>query len=76
MGLPTGVELKTAEPVKAEEAAVPVTAAAAVPAPAAVEELKPAVAPEEPPAAAATGPANPDAADATEVATRLGPGKL
>lgn len=55
MGLPTGVELKTAEPVKSEEAEVAVT----------VEELKPVVKLET--ATAATGAANADNTDAVEV---------
>ncbi|XP_068593082.1 interleukin enhancer-binding factor 3 homolog isoform X2 [Cebidichthys violaceus] len=63
MGLPTGVELKTAETVKAEEAVVPVT----------VEELKPVVTPVETTAAAATGAANADTADAAESARQQGP---
>lgn len=57
MGLPTGVEVKTAEPAKPEE-----TAAAAT----TVEELKPVVTPIEAPPAA-TGTANADATDAVEV---------
>lgn len=56
MGLPTGVELKTAEPVKSEEAVVAAT----------VEELKPVVAPVET-TTAATGTATADATDAVEV---------
>lgn len=54
MGLPTGVELKTAESVKSEEA------------PAAVEDLKPVVTPVET-TTAATGAANTDTTDALEV---------
>lgn len=54
MGLPTGVELKTAELVKSEEA------------PAAVEDLKPVVTPVET-TTAATGAANTDTTDAVEV---------
>lgn len=57
MGLPTGVEVKTAEPAKPEE-----TAAAAT----TVEEVKPVVTPVETPPAA-TGTANADATDAVEV---------
>lgn len=56
MGLPTGVELKTAEPVKSEEAVVAAT----------VEELRPVVTPIET-ATAATGAANADSTDAVEV---------
>ncbi|XP_037647771.1 interleukin enhancer-binding factor 3 homolog isoform X3 [Sebastes umbrosus] len=55
MGLPTGVELKTAESVKSEEAVVAVT----------VEELKPIVTPIET-TTAATGAANADTTDAVE----------
>lgn len=54
MGLPTGVELKTAESVKSDE--VPVT----------VEDVKPAVMPVET-TTAATGAANADTTDAVEV---------
>lgn len=56
MGLPTGVELKTAEPVKSEEAVAATT----------VEELRPAVTPIEM-TAATTGTANADSTDAAEV---------
>lgn len=56
MGLPTGVELKTAEPVKSEEAVVATT----------VEELRPVVTPIET-TAAATGTPNADSTDAAEV---------
>ena len=57
MGLPTGVELKTADPVKSEEAVVA----------ASVEEMRPVVTPVE--TSAATGAANADATDAVEVQT-------
>ncbi|XP_047427546.1 interleukin enhancer-binding factor 3 homolog isoform X2 [Mugil cephalus] len=56
MGLPTGVELKTAEPVKLKEA-VEATA---------VEELKPVEVPVDTAAAAVTGAANADSTDAAE----------
>ncbi len=56
MGLPTGVDLKTAEPVKSEEAVVAAT----------VEECKPVVTPVES-TTAATGTANADTTDAVEV---------
>lgn len=57
MGLPTGVELKTAEPVKSEEAVVTAT----------VEEMRPVVTPVET-TTAATGPAaTENTADAAEV---------
>lgn len=59
MGLPTGVELKTAEAVKPDVDPAPVQ----VP----VEEPKPVVPAVEPAAAAATGAANTDAVDAAEV---------
>ncbi|KAM9843634.1 interleukin enhancer-binding factor 3 homolog [Aulostomus maculatus] len=62
MGLPTGVEVKTAEPVKSEEAVVATT----------VEELKPVVTPIET-TAVSTGTANADAADAVETARQQGP---
>uniref|UniRef100_A0A4W6EDB1 Interleukin enhancer binding factor 3b n=1 Tax=Lates calcarifer TaxID=8187 RepID=A0A4W6EDB1_LATCA len=54
MGLPTGVELKTAEPVKSEEAAVATT----------VEELRPVVTPIET-TTTATGAASAETTDAT-----------
>ncbi|XP_023286423.1 interleukin enhancer-binding factor 3 homolog, partial [Seriola lalandi dorsalis] len=60
MGLPTGVELKTAETVKSEETAV------------AVEELRPVVTPIET-STAATGAASADATDAVETARQQGP---
>ncbi|XP_075998934.1 interleukin enhancer-binding factor 3 homolog isoform X2 [Genypterus blacodes] len=63
MGLPTGVEVKTAEPAKPEE-----TAAAAT----TVEEVKPVVTPVETPPPA-TGTANADATDAVETARQQGP---
>lgn len=56
MGLPTGVELKTAEPVKSEEAAVATT----------VEELRPVVTPIET-TTTATGAASAETTDAVEV---------
>ncbi|XP_010873291.2 interleukin enhancer-binding factor 3 homolog isoform X2 [Esox lucius] len=62
MGLPTGVELKTAEPVKTEEA----TAAAVV------EEVKPCVTPVEMDTAA-TGAASAEATDSAESARQQGP---
>ncbi|XP_044186084.1 interleukin enhancer-binding factor 3 homolog isoform X1 [Thunnus albacares] len=62
MGLPTGVELKTAEPVKLEEAVAATT----------VEELRPVVTPIEM-TAAATGTANADTTDAAETARQQGP---
>ncbi|XP_053193826.1 interleukin enhancer-binding factor 3 homolog isoform X2 [Scomber japonicus] len=62
MGLPTGVELKTAEPVKSEEAVAATT----------VEELRPAVTPIEM-TAATTGTANADSTDAAEAARQQGP---
>ncbi|XP_029996085.1 interleukin enhancer-binding factor 3 homolog isoform X2 [Sphaeramia orbicularis] len=60
MGLPTGVELKTAEPIKSEEAEVT------------VEDLKPTIAPTEAPTAV-TGVVNADSADAAETARQQGP---
>ncbi|XP_040014142.1 interleukin enhancer-binding factor 3 homolog isoform X2 [Xiphias gladius] len=62
MGLPTGVELKTAEPVKSEEAVVT----------AAVEDLRPVVTPIET-TTAATGASNVDTTDAVETARQQGP---
>ncbi|KAM4635390.1 interleukin enhancer-binding factor 3 homolog isoform 2-T2 [Polymixia lowei] len=62
MGLPTGVELKTAEPAKPEE-----TAAAAP-----VEELRPAAPPVET-NTATTGAANTETTDAAESARQQGP---
>ncbi|XP_071387315.1 interleukin enhancer-binding factor 3 homolog isoform X2 [Centroberyx affinis] len=64
MGLPTGVELKTAEPAKPEEAAAAATT---------VEELRPVVTPTETTTTAATGTANADATDAVETARQQGP---
>uniref|UniRef100_A0A3Q3M319 Interleukin enhancer binding factor 3b n=1 Tax=Mastacembelus armatus TaxID=205130 RepID=A0A3Q3M319_9TELE len=62
MGLPTGVELKTAEPVKPDEVAV------------AVEVLKPVVAPTETPAATTVAAAAAaEAPDAVETARQQGP---
>ncbi|XP_071774562.2 interleukin enhancer-binding factor 3 homolog isoform X1 [Centroberyx gerrardi] len=63
MGLPTGVELKTAEPAKPEEAAAATT----------VEELRPVVTPTETTTPAATGTANAEATDAIETARQQGP---
>ncbi|KAM6956978.1 interleukin enhancer-binding factor 3 homolog [Aplochiton taeniatus] len=63
MGLPTGVELKTAEPTKPEEA----VAAAAT-----VEDVKPVVTPTETDSAA-TGAASAEATDAAESARQQGP---
>ncbi|XP_042360185.1 interleukin enhancer-binding factor 3 homolog isoform X1 [Plectropomus leopardus] len=60
LGLPTGVELKTAEPVKSEEAVVT----------AAVEELRPVVTPIE---TSTTATANADTTDAAETARQQGP---
>ncbi|KAM7372446.1 hypothetical protein PAMP_009610 [Pampus punctatissimus] len=62
MGLPTGVELKTAEPAKSEEAVVATT----------VEELRPVVTPAEM-TAAATATANADTTAAAESARQQGP---
>ncbi|XP_018554160.1 LOW QUALITY PROTEIN: interleukin enhancer-binding factor 3 homolog [Lates calcarifer] len=62
MGLPTGVELKTAEPVKSEEAAVATT----------VEELRPVVTPIET-TTTATGAASAETTDAVETARQQGP---
>uniref|UniRef100_A0A665W3Z2 Interleukin enhancer binding factor 3b n=1 Tax=Echeneis naucrates TaxID=173247 RepID=A0A665W3Z2_ECHNA len=62
MGLPTGVELKTAETVKSEETATATT----------VEELKPVVTPVET-NTAATGAASADTTDAVETARQQGP---
>ncbi|XP_069557253.1 interleukin enhancer-binding factor 3 homolog isoform X1 [Brachyistius frenatus] len=62
MGLPTGVELKTAKPIKVEETQI-VTA---------VEELRPVVTPVET-TTAATGAANADITDAGETARQQGP---
>lgn len=56
MGLPTGVELKTAEPTKSEEVVVANT----------VEELKPVVTPVET-TTAASGTAAADTTEAAEV---------
>uniref|UniRef100_A0AAQ5YF73 Spermatid perinuclear RNA-binding protein n=1 Tax=Amphiprion ocellaris TaxID=80972 RepID=A0AAQ5YF73_AMPOC len=61
MGLPTGVEVKTAEPVKLEEAVVATT----------VEELRPVAKLETP--TAATGAANADSTLAAETARQQGP---
>uniref|UniRef100_A0A3P8TGJ9 Interleukin enhancer binding factor 3b n=1 Tax=Amphiprion percula TaxID=161767 RepID=A0A3P8TGJ9_AMPPE len=61
MGLPTGVEVKTAEPVKLEEAVVATT----------VEELRPVAKLETP--TAATGAANADSTFAAETARQQGP---
>ncbi|XP_029014368.1 interleukin enhancer-binding factor 3 homolog isoform X2 [Betta splendens] len=60
MGLPTGVEAKTAESIKSEELAVP------------VEDVKPVVLPVETPTAS-TAAANTDATDAVETARQQGP---
>ncbi|KAM3864161.1 interleukin enhancer-binding factor 3 homolog [Diretmus argenteus] len=66
MGLPTGVELKNAEPAKPEEVAVAVTTTPTI------EEVKPVVStPIE--TAPATGTANSDATDAVETARQQGP---
>ncbi|XP_062263323.1 interleukin enhancer-binding factor 3 homolog isoform X1 [Platichthys flesus] len=62
MGLPTGVEVKTTDPVKLEETETVVK----------VEELKPVVTPIEPPPAA-TGAAAADATDAGETDRQQGP---
>uniref|UniRef100_A0A668A4W6 Interleukin enhancer binding factor 3b n=1 Tax=Myripristis murdjan TaxID=586833 RepID=A0A668A4W6_9TELE len=64
MGLPTGVELKTAEPAKPEEAAA---AAAAT-----VEESKPVITPAET-TTAATGTVKVEPTDAVETARQQGP---
>ncbi|XP_041672901.1 interleukin enhancer-binding factor 3 homolog isoform X2 [Cheilinus undulatus] len=61
MGLPTGVELKTAEPVKSEEAVVAAT----------VEEMRPVATPVDT-TTAATGTANTDSTNA-ETARQQGP---
>ncbi|KAM3864270.1 interleukin enhancer-binding factor 3 homolog [Diretmus argenteus] len=66
MGLPTGVELKNAEPAKLEEVAVAVTTTPTI------EEVKPVVStPIE--TAPATGTANSDTTDAVETARQQGP---
>ncbi|XP_028267395.1 interleukin enhancer-binding factor 3 homolog isoform X2 [Parambassis ranga] len=62
MGLPTGVELKTAESVKLEEAVVTT----------AIEEVKPVVTPVDT-ATAATGASSADSTDAVETARQQGP---
>uniref|UniRef100_UPI0037E764D3 interleukin enhancer-binding factor 3 homolog isoform X2 n=1 Tax=Semicossyphus pulcher TaxID=241346 RepID=UPI0037E764D3 len=62
MGLPTGVELKTAEPVKSEETPVAIK----------VEEMKPEVTPVEI-TTAATGTATAESTDAAETARQQGP---
>ncbi|KAF0032334.1 hypothetical protein F2P81_014624 [Scophthalmus maximus] len=61
MGLPTGVELKTADQIKAEEAEITVK----------VEDVKPVITPTETPTAAAAATA--DTADAAETARQQGP---